>query len=52
MYAIVKYDFGSNTWHAELEDDPSVMGGGDTPQEAVDNLRFQANKHDLWPKEG
>ena len=43
------YDFDTECFVAELGS--GIAGYGQSPQEAVDALRYQCNKHDLWPKE-
>lgn len=49
-YTIVKYDFETSSWIALMEDEPLIHASGTTPDEAVENLRYQCNKHELWPK--
>ena len=48
MTAEIFFDFDLNMFCAMLPN--GAQGHGSTPNEAVENLRFQANKHDLWPK--
>lgn len=50
ILATIKYDFGYSAWVAVLDDDDMVQGMGDTPEAAIEALRHQANKHNLWPK--
>jgi hypothetical protein len=50
----LRYDFDSERWEVSLDNDTipyTVSGTGNTPEEAVERLIHQANKHDLWPKE-
>ena len=51
MLATVKYEFNTATWVATLDAKPEVSGEGHTQEEALENLRYSANKHDLWPKD-
>ena len=46
-----KYDFETSEWIVFLDDNPDVQGSGMSPECAIVSLRFQANKHDLWPKD-
>ncbi len=48
ILASVKYDFESASWVASFDDRPEVSSMGTTPEEALENLRIQANKHGLW----
>ncbi len=51
ILATLKYDFPSASYVAVLDDRPEVSGLGTTPEEAIEALRVQANKHALWPEE-
>jgi hypothetical protein len=46
--AALEYDFDLAQWVATLGN--GVEGQGDTPEAAVAALRYQANKHELWPE--
>jgi phosphoribosylformylglycinamidine (FGAM) synthase-like enzyme len=46
--AIIKYSFYWSQWIAVYEQNTNIFGCGDTPADAVENLKFQLNKHDLW----
>lgn len=50
MTATIKYDFSTASFIAQADWDDQLSGSGTTPEEAVENLRFQCNKHELWPK--
>lgn len=53
-FATLKYDFGAAgyfAWVAVADWNPDLSGHGENPQEAVDSLRTQCSKHDLWPRE-
>lgn len=49
--ATVEYNFDCGCWVAVASWDQNLEGHGDTPQKAVDSLKFQCNKHALWPIE-
>jgi predicted RNase H-like HicB family nuclease len=50
--AILQYDFNCECWVAEFKDiDCGPLAHGDTPQEAIENLKRECNKHDLWEHE-
>lgn len=51
VYAMLKFEMDERSWIAFFVDKPEVEGWGVTQEEALDNLRYQANKHELWPKE-
>ena len=51
MTATIKYDFSISSFVAIPDDDSDRKYSGTTPEEAVEGLRFDYNKHDLWPKE-
>lgn len=47
--ATINYDFEMWRWVAETSWGP--QGTGDTPNEAIESVIFQCNKHQLWPQE-
>lgn len=51
ILAALRYDFNSASWLAFFVEDPRHYGMGTTPEEAVENLRYQARKHDQFPVE-
>ena len=48
MTAEIFFDFDINMFCAMLPN--GVKGYGSTPNGAIDNLRYEADKYDLWPK--
>lgn len=48
--ATLKYDFSLATWLAVADWNERLAGTGETPEQAQDSLRYECNKHDLWPK--
>ena len=51
MTATLKYDFSMNSYVAQADWDDQLSCSGDTPEDAVELLRRQCNKHGLWQKE-
>jgi hypothetical protein len=49
--ASLKYDFETASWIVIADWNNALVGAGTTPQEAMDDLRYDCNKHELWPKE-
>jgi hypothetical protein len=50
IQATLKYDFPSSLWIIVADWDARVWYSGTTPEEAVESMRHDCNKHDLWPK--
>lgn len=51
ILATVKYDFATASWVCWLDDDITRRYSGTTPDEALSALKFDYDKHNLWPKE-
>jgi hypothetical protein len=47
--ASLKYNFGTYSWEAIADWDWSIVGAGRTPEQAVEALRHECDKHGLWP---
>lgn len=50
--ATLGYNFETASWMAIADWNTDLTGEGTTPDEAVEHLRHQCNKHELWPKDG
>jgi predicted RNase H-like HicB family nuclease len=48
--ASLKYDFESSSWIVIYDQNPDIRITGTTPEEAVNNLRYAIDKHNLWVK--
>jgi hypothetical protein len=48
--ATLKYDFASSGWWAIADWNDDLKGVGETPEQAVDSLKWQCDKHNLWPE--
>lgn len=49
--ATLKFDFYSGLWLAQADWEDLLHGYGDSPQDAIQALKDECNKHDLWPKD-
>jgi hypothetical protein len=48
--ATLKYDFDLTAWVAVADWDERLTGIGETPEQAQDSLRYECNRHGLWPE--
>lgn len=49
--ATLKYNFDYDCWVAVADWDDRISGSGEDPSKAIQCLRGECNKYDLWPKD-